>query len=496
MLSFWLPAALLFGTGVIAPASSAIVAAILGLMIAAFHSGLQLSQLRRFLPARDICRQVNRQRTISVHIPTHDEPPELVAETLHALSQVDHDRFEVIVLDNNTSDIRKWLPVQKLCIELGDRFRFYHRENVIGAKAGALNICLELTDPSTDYIVVIDADYVVDPQFLAEVTAHLEDETADFVQFPQAYRQVKRAQQGIALELNAYFDISADAADRQDAMLLTGTLSAIRQDALRQVGGWSGETITEDAELGLRLRAAGYQGRYSPLTLGRGLLPVDLAGLRIQRHRWIVGNLQALLQFWKSGNARRVPIIAQLSAWWSPSLMPTVLLILVGLSAGILNALDDSAELAANIAASTLALVVATRVILLAYAGRRQGASGADFLGALAVKLALVTTGALAPFALIKRQKPMFRRTVKDLRSQRRTGASNQSILLGILGAMSSIGFVVTGAYFPATACIFLVLPGFAELWLDATLCAPTSTPVRAKETVRGAFREHRHTDV
>ena len=82
---------------------------------------------------------------VSIHVPTHNEPPLMVMQTLNALARLDYPNFEVIVLDNNTADESLWRPVASHCAALGPRFRFFHIDNVKGFKAGALNKALELT---------------------------------------------------------------------------------------------------------------------------------------------------------------------------------------------------------------------------------------------------------------------------------------------------------------------------------------------------------------
>jgi cellulose synthase/poly-beta-1,6-N-acetylglucosamine synthase-like glycosyltransferase len=41
---------------------------------------------------------------ISIHVPIHDEPPELVKRTLTILSKINYQNYEVIVIDTNTED--------------------------------------------------------------------------------------------------------------------------------------------------------------------------------------------------------------------------------------------------------------------------------------------------------------------------------------------------------------------------------------------------------
>ena len=61
------------------------------------------------------------------------------------------------------------------CEILGSRFRFLHVERCAGFKAGALNIALRHTDPAASVIAVIDSDYVVRADWLANLTPHFAD---------------------------------------------------------------------------------------------------------------------------------------------------------------------------------------------------------------------------------------------------------------------------------------------------------------------------------
>ena len=216
-------------------------------------------------PARPRSRSASLQATgvlpfISVHVATYNEPPGLVIQTLQRLAACRFSDFEVIIIDNNTDDPGLWAPVARAASALGHRFKFYHYDRLAGAKAGALNRALTHTDVRANYIAIVDADYFADPEFLADAMRSLTENGVDYVQFPQAYRGVGRAARGVEQELGDYFTCFSRGAGRPGSMLPTGTLSLFTEAALRSVGGWPTETITEDAELGVRLQAAGFRG--------------------------------------------------------------------------------------------------------------------------------------------------------------------------------------------------------------------------------------------
>ncbi len=74
--------------------------------------------------------------------------------------------FECVVIINNTPDPAFWQPIQDHCRALGERFKFINAEKVKGFKAGALRIAMERTAVDAEIIGIIDADYVVEPDWL------------------------------------------------------------------------------------------------------------------------------------------------------------------------------------------------------------------------------------------------------------------------------------------------------------------------------------------
>jgi len=266
---------------------------------------------------------------ISIHVPIHAEPPEVVSETLEALSRLDDIAFEVIVLDNNTVEEKLWRPIQAVCRRLGPRFHFAHVDDLDGAKAGALNVTRRMTSSRARWIAVVDADYQITRDFLCQCRQAFRETSADYVQFPQAYREADNRQQPIVMELSDYFESQAAWAERHRTMLLTGTLSCIAVEALDAVGGWPTDTITEDADLGTRLLQGGYTGHFVDCTAGRGLLPPSLSELSRQRHRWIMGNLHVLksLVRQRSSILWQTGVVGQLTAWCSFTTLPLLVLV-------------------------------------------------------------------------------------------------------------------------------------------------------------------------
>lgn len=233
---------------------------------------------------------------VSIHVPCHAEPPELVIGTLDRLAQLDYPSFEVLVIDNNTSDPDLWRPVEDHCAVLGVRFRFLQVDGITGAKAGALNWAMPYTDPRAKLIGVVDADYHVEPHWLRRTVGHFEDPTVGFVQCPHAYRDHGNSRfcRMANWEYAVFFTTGMVSLDHHGAGLTVGTMSLIRREALEGAGGWAEWCLTEDSELSIRIHALGYRSVYLTEPLGRGLIPETFAGYRQQRFRWTFGPVQEL----------------------------------------------------------------------------------------------------------------------------------------------------------------------------------------------------------
>jgi len=253
---------------------------------------------------------------ISIHIPTYNEPSEVVIRTIQSCLHLDYPNFEIIVLDNNTKDKRLWQPVANFCLN-HRKVKFRHIDSLPGYKAGALAKCLEMTHPLAKYIFVVDADYLLSADSLHKAVGIAQAEKASLVQFPQNY-YYENSVSGVNEEYNHYFKAFARGSNSSKSMLSTGTLSLYSVEAVKQIGGWKAATITEDAEIGIKFHEKGLKTIYADILIGQGMLPHSLKDMRIQRERWAFGNMQCLLYLILQKGvplSKKRDIAIQLTAW-------------------------------------------------------------------------------------------------------------------------------------------------------------------------------------
>jgi cellulose synthase/poly-beta-1,6-N-acetylglucosamine synthase-like glycosyltransferase len=232
---------------------------------------------------------------VSLHVPAHEEPPDLVIATVRSLLRLDYDRYQVIVIDDNTEDESLWRPVEAWCRDHG--VTFAHLEDWPGYKSGALNFALrELTHPDAEVIGVVDADYQLDPRFLDRLAPLFADPSLGFVQSPQDYRDwgLSAFHRRLYRSYQYFFEVSQPSRNERDGAIFAGTMGLIRRQALDELGGWNEWCITEDAELSLRLLRAGWSGRHVDTSYGWGVMPLTFEAFKGQRFRWCFGGIQIL----------------------------------------------------------------------------------------------------------------------------------------------------------------------------------------------------------
>jgi exo-beta-1,3-glucanase (GH17 family)/cellulose synthase/poly-beta-1,6-N-acetylglucosamine synthase-like glycosyltransferase len=268
---------------------------------------------------------------VSLHLPIHNEPPDMVRLTLEALDKVDYPNLEVLVMDNNTKDPEVWEPVKADCERLGPKFRFFHLENWPGFKAGAINHALDQTAPDAEIIAVIDSDYILSPDWLKCMVPYFDNENVGFIQSPQDYRDRDQSlfKDFCYWEYAGFFNIGMVQRNEYNAIIQHGTMTMIRKSALLEVGKWSEWCICEDSELGLRLYEAGYDSVYVKDSFGQGLMPDTMSGYMTQRFRWVYGAMQIIKAHWRNflpskepklTSAQRYYFIAGWLPWFSDAL--------------------------------------------------------------------------------------------------------------------------------------------------------------------------------
>src|SRR6266568_3648826 len=444
---------------------------------------------------------------ISLHVPAHNEPPDMVIQTLRSLLRLDYPRYEVILIDDNTDDQSLWRPVEQWCASHG--VKFAHLENWPGYKSGALNYALrQLTDERAELIGVVDSDYQIEPGFLRRCAPPFADPWIGFVQAPQDYRGWSHARyyRRLYYSYSYFFAVSQPSRNERNGAIFAGTMGLIRRVALDELGGWDEWCITEDAELSLRLLRAGWSGLHVDQSWGHGIMPLTFEALKGQRYRWCFGGIQIMRMHWRSlipGHQTRGNHLTSAQRWaylaggiqWYGDLLGLVFFIF--LLAGAANLATGGGELFRKLTAflvATVPVLVGLGLVRAVTLLRRgTGASWRDAIGAFFIwqstSLVVARASVLGLFA----RKAAFLRTPKTSErarwweALRANWAESSLALLGLLGMAAAL-----------TRADQLSGPLLAALLVFPTLgmaAAPVNSWAARRAALPPMLRERRRTE-
>lgn len=263
------------------------------------------------------------QPTVDVFVPSYNEEPALLATTLSAARQMDYpaDKFTIYLLDDGGTDQKcededpekaaeaqaRRRELQQLARDLG--VRYLTRAKNLHAKAGNLNN--GLAHSHSELVVVFDADHAPARDFLKQtVGLFRQDKRLFLVQTPHFFINPDPLERNLETwnrmpsENEMFYGMIQRGFDKWDGSFFCGSAAVLRRSALEQAGGFSGVSITEDAESALELHSRGWHSAYVDRPMIAGLQPETFASFIGQRSRWAQGMLQIILlkrPFFKSG---------------------------------------------------------------------------------------------------------------------------------------------------------------------------------------------------
>ena len=228
---------------------------------------------------------------VSIILPAYNEGG-VIAEAIESLLQMDYPTFEIIVVDDGSTDdtpeiVRRWERRGG-----GVEVRLVSKRN--GGKATALNV--GISQARFPFVLCMDADSWMDPGTLRAAMSRFADPTVGAVA-----GNVKIAnREGLLARLQALEYIEGLNMPRRAqgfigaVNIVPGPVGIFRREALEEVGGYDTDTFAEDADLTLKLVAAGWKILYEDRAITWTDAPENILDLIQQRYRWTRGILQAI----------------------------------------------------------------------------------------------------------------------------------------------------------------------------------------------------------
>ncbi|MBI5642007.1 MAG: UDP-forming cellulose synthase catalytic subunit [Deltaproteobacteria bacterium] len=250
--------------------------------------------------------------TVDILIPTYNESEEIIRITLTAATQQEYpkDKFKIYLLDDGSTVAKRNNPAtsaaawerhyrfKRMAEELG--VNYITRERNIHAKAGNINHALKYTHG--ELAAVLDCDHVPTRVFLKETVGwFLKDEKLFLVQTPHFFINPTPVEKNLSDfsnvpgENDMFYKVIHQGLDFWNSSYFCGSAAVLRRSCLEEVGGISGQTITEDAETSFVLHGRGYNSVYIGTPMTCGLSPDTFDDYIVQRTRWAKGMIQLFM---------------------------------------------------------------------------------------------------------------------------------------------------------------------------------------------------------
>ena len=277
----------------------------------------------------------NYKPFVTVMIPAHNEES-VITNTVENVLQIDYPNFEVIVIDDRSSD-----NTANIIGELANKYEnviaFIRDKNAFPGKSAVLNDAFKVA--KGDAILVFDADATVEPDFLNKLIPQLEPSDVGAVQARKIIRNkdvnlLTRCQNN-EYTMDTHLQVGRDAV--KGAVELRGNGELIKREALIDIGGWNNYTITDDLDMSTRLHIKGWDVRFCPEACVYEEGIVYILPLFRQRRRWLEGTIRRYLEyFWAAMTSKKMSLRAQLdmAIYITQFIMPFWFMMEVGIKIG------------------------------------------------------------------------------------------------------------------------------------------------------------------
>ncbi len=253
---------------------------------------------------------------VDVLIATHNEDPELLYKTVNACVNFDYpdpDKVHIYLCDDGN---------RQSVAQLAKHFHigYLGLANNKEAKSGNYNNALRKTN--SPLIATFDADMIGRHTFLMETVPYFylpyvkRDENGQWlprapeevdpnykiglIQTPQSFYNPDLFQFNLYAEHNIpneqdFFSREINIMRNSvNAIAYTGSNTLISRQAMKDIGNFPTDTITEDFETGLKIQAAGYTCYATDKVQASGLATTTIKSMITQRVRWARGVIQSI----------------------------------------------------------------------------------------------------------------------------------------------------------------------------------------------------------
>jgi cellulose synthase/poly-beta-1,6-N-acetylglucosamine synthase-like glycosyltransferase len=235
---------------------------------------------------------------VTILVAAHNEE-KVITHILTALMTVNYPKEKMLVVAiNDRSTDRTREIIDRFCEEHPGRIRPFHRTHGKGGKAAALKDAMESIE--TEVILIFDADYIPGGGLIKQLVAPFFDPEVGGVMGRVVPLNVGTNLLTRLLDLERSGGYQVDQQARMNLRLVPqhgGTVAGVRRSALREIGGWNDNSLTEDTDLTFRLLLAGWKTVYQNRSECYEEVPETWQVRIKQIMRWAKGHNQALAAY-------------------------------------------------------------------------------------------------------------------------------------------------------------------------------------------------------
>jgi cellulose synthase/poly-beta-1,6-N-acetylglucosamine synthase-like glycosyltransferase len=235
---------------------------------------------------------------VTILVAAHNEE-KVIASILSALMNVNYpaDKMLVIPVNDRSKDHTREI-IDRFVEDFPGRIRPFHRTTGKPGKAAALKDAMDLVD--TEVILIFDADYIPGAGLIKQLVAPFFDPEVGGVMGRVVPLNCGANILTRLLDLERSGGYQVDQQARMNLRLVPqhgGTVAGVRLSALREIGGWNDNTLTEDTDLTFRLLLHGWKTAYQNRSECYEEVP-EVWPVRIKQiMRWAKGHNQALFTY-------------------------------------------------------------------------------------------------------------------------------------------------------------------------------------------------------
>lgn len=235
---------------------------------------------------------------VTVLVAAHNEEL-VIAHILDALLAAKYpaDRMLIVPVNDRSADRTREI-IDDFVQRFPGRIRPFHRTEGKPGKAAALRDAMEFVD--TEVILIFDADYIPGAGIIKQLTAPFFDPEVGGVMGRVVPMNVSTNLLTRLLDLERAGGYQVDQQARMNLRLVPqhgGTVAGVRRSALREIGGWNENTLTEDTDLTYRLLLHGWKTVYQNRSECYEEVPETWPVRVRQIMRWAKGHNQAMTTY-------------------------------------------------------------------------------------------------------------------------------------------------------------------------------------------------------